>query len=92
MMPSSVTTGDRQARHRAGLRHVRGWEVAVQTAPFLVVTDDTEPAEIAQAIVFVNDYAKHQLHHPDCVAYVTAHARIDALLTDYQARTCRAGG
>lgn len=50
-----------------------------------VITDDTPAAEIELAITGYNNHAKRQQHHRDCAAWNKDHARIDALLTDWQA-------
>lgn len=52
----------------------------------IVVTDETSPVEIAEAITHLAAYAKRQQHHPDCAAWTNAHARIDCLLEDWEAR------
>lgn len=48
------------------------------------VTDETTKAEIEEALLHLAAFAAHQLHHPDCKPWVTAHERIDALLTDWR--------
>lgn len=53
----------------------------------LLVSDDSSREDIAEALTHLAKYAAHQLHHPDCVPWVTAHRRIDALLDDWEAAT-----
>lgn len=50
------------------------------------VTDTTTRAEIEEALAYLGKYAAHQLHHPDCGAWIRAHQRIDALLGDWERR------
>lgn len=55
---------------------------------FLLVTDDTTRAELAEAISHVGAYAKRQPHvmgdavHPSM--WDRSHARLDSLLTDWE--------
>lgn len=55
------------------------------SADIIRVCDDSSREDIAEAITHLGEYAAHQLHHPDCKPWVTAHRRIDALLDDWQA-------
>jgi hypothetical protein len=48
------------------------------------VTDETTKAEIEESLRHLAAYAAHQLHHPDCKPWRTAHERIDALLDDWR--------
>jgi len=50
----------------------------------LIVTDETTRAELAEALTHLAAYASRQQHHPDCERWVTAHRRIDVLLTEYE--------
>lgn len=54
--------------------------------PVILVTDDATAADLAEAITHMNGYAKRQMHHPDNLRWVMAHAQIDALLDDWQAK------
>ena len=49
------------------------------------VDDATTKAELEEALTNLCTYAKRQMHHVDCERWRTAHERIDALLTDWQA-------
>jgi hypothetical protein len=48
------------------------------------VTDSTTKAELEEALRYLAAYAAHQLHHADCIAWRTAHERIDSLLVDWE--------
>lgn len=48
------------------------------------VTDETTKTEIEESLRHLAAYAAHQLHHPDCKPWRTAHERIDALLDDWR--------
>jgi len=51
----------------------------------VVITDQTTREELAEALTNLARYAAHQQHHPDNARWVRAHARIDALLDDWEA-------
>ncbi len=54
-------------------------------APEMIrITDDSTVDEIREAITHLGQYAARQMHHRDCVRWVKAHARIDALLTELE--------
>jgi hypothetical protein len=48
------------------------------------VTDETTRAEIEEALRHLAQYAKRQMHHPDCGPWLSAHQRIDSLLLDWE--------
>ena len=47
---------------------------------------ETTRDDIAEALSHLSHYAGRLPHHPDCNRWVMAHAQIDALLDDWQAK------
>lgn len=50
----------------------------------IVRVDCDSREDIEEALVHLAKYAAHQLHHVDNSRWVTAHRRIDALLSDWE--------
>jgi hypothetical protein len=48
------------------------------------VTDDTTKAEIAETLTHLAQYAMRQQHHRDCIKWLKAHEKMDALLEDWE--------